>query len=369
MRKLLVVALVWVALPTSAVGQGAQCDGNFDLVHEVGRDGSLDDVDVPVANEGWAVGYHTVPEEPGTDEGPHSLPLAVRFDDTSFERMTPEDLPGAELFAVEAVSPTDVWAVGFYYTRPYRIIKPLVFHYDGTAWTRMRAPSPGRRPFLRGVAATGPDDVWAIGDYFRPRTATMETLVIHYDGTSWAQVDAPSPGRRTSLHAIDATSPNDVWAAGWRGSQRPVVLRFNGTAWRHVKLGKRFDDNLFFGLDAVTRNEAWATGRQGLAVHFVDGRWRRRNTPDLRGKEWNLDVAATTDEAWTVGYRSTASSMYTWGAHRVDGSWSVVSFEGGPEGDMEAVTLDPAGTAWAVGDLFDTTARETRDVIEKACST
>src|SRR6266704_1950926 len=58
----------------------------------------------------------------------------------------------AMLWDVDAVSATDIWAVGDNY------VNPVIEHYDGTAWSLVPTPDAGIA-YLRGVQAPASDDV------------------------------------------------------------------------------------------------------------------------------------------------------------------------------------------------------------------
>ena len=62
-----------------------------------------------------------------------------------------------------------------------------------------------------------------------------KTLVLHWNGTSWARVAAPSPGRfASSLNAVSADSASDAWAVGCEctgGGGHTVILHWDGTRW------------------------------------------------------------------------------------------------------------------------------------------
>src|SRR4051794_28512537 len=59
---------------------------------------------------------------------------------------------------------------------------------------------------LNAVAAVAPDDVWAVGASYDGRHATP--LTQHWDGVTWTSV--PGPEIRGVLTAISAVGPNDV---------------------------------------------------------------------------------------------------------------------------------------------------------------
>src|SRR5207248_4313678 len=92
-----------------------------------------------------------------------------------------------------------IWAVGDL------VSQTLVLHWDGSSWSIVPSPSPGSSNYLRGVAAVSSNDVWAVGDY------SGGTLVLHWNGAKWSIV--PSPGT-AQLKRVAVVAANDVWAVG-----------------------------------------------------------------------------------------------------------------------------------------------------------
>src|SRR5262249_39972011 len=95
---------------------------------------------------------------------------------------------------LSADSPADMWAVGGYtyisgccYHR-----KNLAWHWNGTRWTVMAVPSPGITTVsgLAGAAAISPANVWAVG-FTGTTSDTYATVAVHWNGTSWTRVATP----------------------------------------------------------------------------------------------------------------------------------------------------------------------------------
>lgn len=371
--KILVVCLMLLSLAAgAAAAEGEICDGNFQIVHELGSAGELQDLDFSAANEGWAVGfdYENDPNRVAAfSHGPQERPWVVRFDQDSFEFITPPHELGTVLTSVDVIASDDIYAAGYRFLRRRRA-ETVVYHWDGAVWSRMQTPSPGDRAYLRGLVVLAPTDVWAVGSFSRPDEDASHSLVLHFDGTAWERVPSPSPGRFSELNGIDALTPRQVWVVGgrgWTGASRPLMFRWNGTEWRNIRVPEVA--GVLQGFDVLARNELWASGRQ--VVHRLDGRWWVAKTPDLRGSETYFDVVAVDNEVWSVGHRFVLRPYETVipvAVHRTSGQWQRASFEGDRYGGIEAVALDSTGTAWAVGETFDPEGPDVGDVIEKACS-
>src|SRR5207248_3279171 len=73
-----------------------------------------------------------------------------------------------KLNAVAAISTNDAWAVGSYSDQQFAgPNQTLTEHWDGSAWSVVPSGNPGASDdVLLGVAAVSPDDVWAVGYYY-----------------------------------------------------------------------------------------------------------------------------------------------------------------------------------------------------------
>ena len=165
-----------------------------------------------------------------------------------------------------ATSASDAWAVGYYYSGTAD--QSLILHWDGTSWTQVTSPNPGAvYTSLSGVRATSPSNAWAVGGY---STGTPDrTLILHWDGSAWKQVTSPNPGgatRDNDLSSVTATSANDAWAAGgWETGtgRRTFALHWDGSAWEQTATPDLGAATSGYGLNAVGASSAgnvWAVG-------------------------------------------------------------------------------------------------------------
>ncbi|KYF75341.1 hypothetical protein BE17_15695 [Sorangium cellulosum] len=136
----------------------------------------------------------------------------LRYDGASWTPMVPAgDLLEGSLDAVWGSGPDDVFAVG----------GSTMVHYDGTSWAQVALPSDTRLPITLGFSAvwgSGPDDVFAVGD----RT------VVHYDGASWTRVPSLLDA---DLEDVWGSGPDDVFVVGRSGA----VLRYDGESWSPLR--------------------------------------------------------------------------------------------------------------------------------------
>jgi hypothetical protein len=165
--------------------------------------------------------------------------------------VTPNPSPTYNFLAgVSAVSRSDAWAVGNYSStlNPY-VSATLILHWDGTAWTKVKSPSPSSVSYneLHGVSAVSGSDAWAVGFYKATEIGPIKTLILHWDGTTWTKVKSPNPScphyylSDNYLFGVSARSGSDAWAVGdygdcafATGKTDTLIAHWNGTAWANA---------------------------------------------------------------------------------------------------------------------------------------
>ncbi len=162
------------------------------------------------ATHAWAVGYAR-----DLISGAYRT-LTLRTTDGSTWESVPSPNPSADhnvLLRVAASSPDDVWAVGYQTTGSTYV--PLAEHWDGSAWTATSIPAPpGWFAILRGVTMVGPANVWAVGAWYDSTSDTYEPLVEHWDGQAWSVVPSPKPQGDSQLIGVANGPTGQLWAVG-----------------------------------------------------------------------------------------------------------------------------------------------------------
>ena len=76
-------------------------------------------------------------------------------------------------------------------------VQTLVEHWNGSAWSVVPSPNaPGTRSnSLVSVSAVAANDVWAVG--YSLIGFTHQTLIEHWDGSSWTWCRVRTPPRTT----------------------------------------------------------------------------------------------------------------------------------------------------------------------------
>jgi hypothetical protein len=296
--------------------------------------------------------------------------LAEHWNGSSWALLPTVD-PGTDqqLNGVAAISPTNVWAVGFTNSSGWFANRTLVEHWNGTAWRRVASPNPtSGEDELWGAWATSASNVWAVGQ------ASGQTLIEHWNGSSWSVSATPNASSYDNLHRVAGSSATDVWAVGIayqdsNSSVTPLVLHWNGSRWSQVPAPAVFEFSYLTGVWATSSADAWIVGQWNgpppdyaphpLVLHWNGTGWSSITSPassTLVPNLWGVAARSSAD-AWMVGdSTSSSSSMYSTLIEHWNGtSWTTVSSPNrittGPQpiNALDAVTILPGGLAWATG--------------------
>jgi hypothetical protein len=275
----------------------------------------------------WAVGF----------QGSGPTTLAENFNGTSWSEVATPNPAGATfetLNSVSAASSNAVWAVGHSETvnsNDVGVATPLVEFFNGTSWSIQTTPTLAGGGALNSVTVVSPTDVWAVG-------GDGGQLIEHFNGTSWSVVASPVSGDGT-LESISAANANDIFAVGSVGEEHPSAstLQFNGTTWNAVANGPSGT----VSVDAISATDVWAVGGAGGTGAAV----------------WNFDGTAwtevtTVDGQLTAVSGSLSNDVYVVGEGDLVEQWNGTSLNvvsaTGTAGFTGVATLSN-GTVFAVG--------------------
>jgi hypothetical protein len=323
------------------------------------------------ARDVWGVG--------ATGNSPFAT-LSEHFDGSSWTAVATPNTPRLSnaLIDVAAVAPDDVWAVGSSSTsiEPDARQFTLVEHWDGSAWSIVRSPNPqpdfgAGNPVnnvLTGVAAFGQDDVWAVGESSDANSIGSRPLVEHWNGTRWTAVPVPHPGRFGRLRSISGVSADDIWAVGDRestGNQVSLIEHFDGNAWSKIKspnVGPFV--NTFTRVSATSATDVWAVGfhlavfganevNQTSVLHWNGRKWSVVESPSVNQQNNFLDgvVGTSATDAWAVGFFDTGTAFQTLIEHWNGSAWAIVSSPNteAPINELLDIGVTGNGTLWTVG--------------------
>lgn len=244
--------------------------------------GSLSGVSMDSASNGWAVGVES------TGQGGRAI--ALHWNGTDWVQV---QLPGAgavsDLFGVSAASATDAWAVGTKGT------DAMAVHWNGTGWTQVSTPTLGTETSLSGASDASPSDAWAVGFYgygenLKASLAGSKTFTLHWNGHAWQREPAPSPGQGmpssvpiNELAGVAVTSSSNVWSVGdytvpTNAGQAAMTVRWNGSKWAQVANPGGTVYSLLSGISMLSASDGWAVGRndstdQPIILHWNGKSW------------------------------------------------------------------------------------------------
>jgi hypothetical protein len=218
----------------------------------------------------------------GTTAGGHSPRSAALQIDIQGPPAGPQPVPSGTvkvasgfplLRGVAATGSQDVWAVGS--VAATGAIRPLVRHLTTNGWRGLTVPNPGAHgSAFQAVDAVSSQDAWAGGFSCLNQACGpnggfgSRTLLEHWDGHAWIPVPTPSPGTALNeIRAVDALAADDVWAVGlWsdrgRWLRHGLVLHWDGSAWRQVRIPFLYGEVHLDGVSAAAPDDLWVVGEQ-----------------------------------------------------------------------------------------------------------
>jgi hypothetical protein len=134
---------------------------------------------------------------------------------------------GCQLAAIAAMSGSNAWAVGSYFSLTTGAGAPYAIHWNGRHWAA--APvQPVSMGYFAGIALSWSGS-WAAGSIFN----TSTPLLYKWTGHSWARRPAP-PGMtpRDTVMAVDGGCR--LWLTGMNAGDRVRYLELSGGRWKTV---------------------------------------------------------------------------------------------------------------------------------------
>lgn len=223
----------------------------------------------------WAVGVSCA-----SSCGPALAPdraLILRWNGSAWSRVASSSPASAILRSVSTGPGGTAWAVGWYCTArctgSSAVAGTLTLRWNGSAWSRIPSPTPGIAGGLRTVAAAPDGGAWAAGFSCTARCGTaapeLRTLILRWNGSAWTAIPAPSPGRSAMVSDVQAAPGARAWATGWYcvsscGStaseqDRALILRWNGATWSRAA-SPGTGSTFLTGVSVLPDGTAWAIG-------------------------------------------------------------------------------------------------------------
>ncbi|HXZ05667.1 MAG TPA: hypothetical protein VEH81_12600, partial [Ktedonobacteraceae bacterium] len=325
------------------------------------------------ANDIWAVGYSS------NGTGPFQA-LIEHWNGTGWQVVSSPS-PGTfdnSLVGVNALSAGNIWAVG-YDDMSGKASQTLIEHWNGANWQMIASPDVGSgSSTLSGVVALSDTNIWAVGSYY---TTTNEPLIEHWNGTNWQVVTSPTIGGfLTHIAAVNAT---DIWAVGYasNGSTpfQTLIEHWNGTNWQVVSSPSAGTGNNYLtGIAALSATNAWAVGyyqhANGISTlieHWNGTNWQVVSSPNVETYSYLFGVAAESpSNVWAVGY--TANSVSNRPSQTLIELWNGMNWQvvaspnkGTSLNSLSGVAASSPDNTWAVGQYQSNLSSPIQTLIER----
>lgn len=284
----------------------------------------------------WAVGSYNTSNIPL-----RKMNFTAHWDGSEWNYVSAPNLSETynRLTGVAVISDNEAWAVGEH--NPYGPTQMTILHWDGDQWSDYGAPFIDGGASLHAMEMIGPEDIWAVG------SKLYRGITMHWNGSEWEYMEPPPVGDRFNrFWAIDASSPDNVWAAGRWGDDyghfMPLIMRWDGSSWIHVP-GPEGYSMVINGISVISPDNVWMVGITYDAVpRFLH--WDGQSVEPVESPGGGRSITAVgPDDLWSVS----GNSMVHWSGSQWESEASPSQAYG------YAVDVLPGGDMWAVGVRYD----------------
>lgn len=233
---------------------------------------------------------------------------------------------------VVALSATNAWTVGVTLNTQKSTLQTLIEHWNGTAWSIVRSSGPSTdNNILASVAAVSPSNIWAVG-YYQDANGFDETLTEHWNGGYWAVVSSPNVQTDIDYNYLGGVaripSSSHLWAVGYSQpemcpcNETTLVEEWSGGSWSIVASPNSSTyNNLLEGVAALGAKNAWAVGftadsnfqnEQTLIEQWDGTAWNVVTSPNVASQSnylYGVTQIPGTTKLWSVGYSVDSNSV------------------------------------------------------------
>ena len=289
----------------------------------IDRSNYLSDMTCVSASDCWAVGQSSDTLDRARQA------LAMHWDGTTWSIINPSDVntnqaAETDMESIACVSTSDCWTVGFTSITQDPRLAPWIQHWNGQTWTSFPAPPAQYNPtldnILYGVACSSKSDCWAVGSQ---GTVPVQTLIDHWDGTSWSAVASPNVSSDVDniLSGVTCVSTTECWAVGSSDNYNQALIeRWDGHSWSIVPSPQ--GGEILNAVTCLSASDCWAAGpyytphppAQTLLVHWDGTSWTKVASPNASATRSNYlsgIACASTSACWAVGQYSAGSNNQT----------------------------------------------------------
>lgn len=230
--------------------------------------------------------------------------------------------------------------------------KPIVFHYNGTNWTKTVLPTKSFGT-ATDVWGTGPNDVFVLG-------GGQKGFIFHYDGNTWTEMQSNTDKAFVSIWG--ATS-KDVYA--FAGANETDYFHYDGNVWSKIPIklnnfiaGPLSVNPHFSVLWGSSSDNIFASNGDGDVFQYDGTAWEMFTQVIPGAKEiWGTDAQHVYAVGQIVEPMNPALAMTTNPTHGViyelkDGKWNV-QFKTADQEHLHDIQGGVADNLFAVGGTWD----------------
>ncbi|MFJ9150444.1 hypothetical protein ACIRP7_20720 [Streptomyces sp. NPDC102270] len=203
------------------------------------------------------------------------------------------------------------------------------------SWSALPVPAAAPPVTVSDLAARGPREAWATG--YEQAADGLRPMLYRWDGTAWSRdTSFPGAGEPGWLGKVQFVG-TDVWILHNRAGEGEILRRSAG-GWSTVPLPQTLWTYQDF---TAVPGAAWVVGEDdtGLKVLHYDGsRWTTQATPD--GVLYLMGITArTATDAWAWADTSNGTTVLHW-----DGTaWRDAKVPLPPNSNVHTLLLEPSG--------------------------
>ena len=187
--------------------------------------------------------------------------------DTSYAWNLNESGVTSDINASYIVAENDIWVVG---------AEGLVLHDDGTGWANIEV---GTTEDLNDITFIDASNGYVVGN---------GGLVLLYDGTTWSVVNVGTTENLLGVSFVDSDNGVVVGDGG-------TIVVYNSGTWEIATTG---DDNDLFDVDMINPSNIWACGVGKIVVNYDGSEWA---VNEVGSKDHYAIAMVDENTGWTVG--------------------------------------------------------------------